>query len=120
MARWSRSTTCSPRDVGRCCFSPLLPALAARPDGAPVVVISRGSVQANRAKAGAYGLAPVLRQADFEVADAYRAFGVPAAVLVDRAGKIASEIVAGADGVTAMLKLPVPGELDLVHVGGGA
>jgi peroxiredoxin len=99
---------------GHC--DPLLPVLAARRDGPPVAVISRGSVQANRAKAGSHGLSPVLLQEDFEVAAAYRAYGIPGAVLVDRAGRIASGTAAGADDVLALLRAPSEPRLDIVHV----
>jgi peroxiredoxin len=103
---------------GHC--DPLLPVLGARSEGPPVAVISRGTVQANRAKAGRHGLAPILLQKDFEVADAYRAYGMPAAVLVDEAGRIASRTVAGADGVLALLGIPAAPTLGLVHVDGAA
>jgi peroxiredoxin len=101
---------------GHC--DPLLPVLAAPHDGPPVAVISRGSVQANRAKAGRHGLTPILLQNDFEVADAYRAYGMPGAVLVDRAGRIASGTAAGANDVLALLRIPAAPALDLVHVEG--
>jgi len=103
---------------GHC--DPLLPVLAARRDGPPVAVISRGSVQANRAKAGVHGLTPILLQDDFEVAGAYRAHGMPGAVLVDQAGRIASGVAAGADDVLALLRTSAPSALHLAHVEGAA
>jgi peroxiredoxin len=103
---------------GHC--DPLLPVLGARSEGPPVAVISRGTVQANRAKAGRHGLTPILLQQDFEVADAYRAYGMPAAVLVDEAGRIASRTVAGAGGVLELLGIPPAPALGLVHVDGAA
>jgi methylamine dehydrogenase accessory protein MauD len=103
---------------GHC--DPLLPVLGKRSEGPPVAVISRGTVQANRAKAGRHGLAPILLQKDFEVADAYRAYGMPAAVLVDAAGRIASRPVAGAGGILALLGVPGAPALGLVHVDGAA
>lgn len=107
-------------DPGCSHCDPLLPVLAAAHDGPPVAIISRGSVQANRAKAGRHGLTPILLQTDFEVADAYRAYGMPGAVLVDRAGRIASGTAAGANDVLALLRIPAPPVLDLVNVEGAA
>jgi peroxiredoxin/uncharacterized membrane protein YphA (DoxX/SURF4 family) len=103
---------------GHC--DPLLPVLAARRDGPPVAVISRGSVEANRANAGVHGLTPILLQDDFEVAGAYRAHGMPGAVLVDQAGRIASGVAAGADEVLAVLRISAPPALHLAHVEGAA
>jgi hypothetical protein len=45
---------------------------------------------------------------------------MPAAVLVDEAGRIASRTVAGADGVLALLGIPAAPALGLVHVEGAA
>ncbi len=97
---------------GHC--DPLLPRLAALDAGPPVAVISRGSVQANRAKAGRHGLTPILLQNDFEVADAYSVYGMPGAVLVDRAGRIASSAAAGANDVLALLRSPAAPAFDVV------
>jgi methylamine dehydrogenase accessory protein MauD len=73
-------------------------------NGTPVVVISTGDPHDNHAKAEEYGLAQVLLQEAFEVAEAYRVFGSPGAVLVDEAGRIASEPVSGARSVMELLE----------------
>jgi peroxiredoxin len=86
---------------GHC--DPLLPVLARHHGGPQLAVISRGSIQANRDKAGAHRLTPVLLQEDFEVADAYGVFGLPGAVLIDPAGRIASRVAAGGEDVLALV-----------------
>src|SRR5262249_33763495 len=45
-----------------------------------LVIVSRGDVARNQAKASEHGLDPVLLQRDFEVASAYGVRGLPAAV----------------------------------------
>jgi peroxiredoxin len=87
---------------GHC--DPILPVLARRHGGPELAVISRGSIQANRDKAGAHRLTPVLLQEDFEVADAYGVFGLPGAVLIDSAGRIASRVAAGGEDVLALVR----------------
>ncbi len=73
-------------------------------------LISRGSMAANAARAGRYDLAHLGVQRDREVAVAYAYAGTPSAVAVAADGRIASQVVAGPDGVralvTALLALP--------------
>ena len=73
-------------------------------NGTPVVVISTGDLRENDAKAQEYRLAQILLQEAFEVAEAYRVFGSPGAVLVDEAGAIASERASGARSVSELLQ----------------
>src|SRR5438445_1797285 len=70
------------------------------PRGAPrLVVVSAGSVEANRA----LGLrAPVLIDASFAVGHAFGATGTPSAILVDADGTIASTVAAGGPAVMAL------------------
>ena len=67
------------------------------------IVISQGTPSENREFLP--GLAPdaVLLQAGHEVADAFRAYGTPAAVIVDARGRIASELASGAHAVAKLL-----------------
>ncbi|HEY8745519.1 MAG TPA: MauE/DoxX family redox-associated membrane protein [Chloroflexota bacterium] len=83
----------------------LLPQLkqweASRPDGAPaLLVVSTGTVEAN----AAHGLAsPVLLQNGFAAGSVFGANGTPSAVLVDRAGNVASAVAVGGPAVMRLL-----------------
>jgi methylamine dehydrogenase accessory protein MauD len=102
--------------------------IQATENGTPVVVISTGDPRENQAKAQEYGLAQVLLQEAFEVAEAYRAFGVPSAVAIDAAGRIAAARAEGSEAVAEQLlraaavpRLPlmqVASQHALSHVGG--
>jgi hypothetical protein len=67
------------------------------PESAPrIVVVSAGSEEANREM----GLAsPILLDQNFATGRAFGASGTPSAVLVDKEGKVASEVAVGAPGV---------------------
>jgi methylamine dehydrogenase accessory protein MauD len=86
---------------------PLLPEVGRlqRDESVPrrVVVISRGDVDENRAKASEHGLVQVMLQADFEVARAFGAVGLPAAVRLDRAGRSERGPALGAAAVAEAL-----------------
>jgi peroxiredoxin/uncharacterized membrane protein YphA (DoxX/SURF4 family) len=71
------------------------------PPHAPrLLVISKGSVEANRAA----GLrSPVVLDSDFAVGATFGASGTPSAVLIDERGNIASEVVGGAPRVLALV-----------------
>ncbi|MBA2313784.1 MAG: TlpA family protein disulfide reductase [Chloroflexi bacterium] len=73
----------------------------ARPEGAPeLVVVSTGTKEANEA----FGLtSPVLLDHGFTVASRFGANGTPMAVLLDKDGKVASPVAAGAPGVFDLL-----------------
>ncbi len=69
-------------------------------EGAPkLLVVSAGAVEANK-EMGLH--CPVLLDQQFATGRAFGASGTPSAVLVDEAGKIASEVAVGA---SAVLKL---------------
>ena len=68
-----------------------------------VALISRGTVEANRAKVTEPGVANVFLQKDREIADAYKAYGTPSAVLVRQDGTIASPVAQGADAIRALI-----------------
>ncbi len=84
----------------------VLPALGRdrREDEPTLAVISRGSEAANRMKAQEHEIARVLLQEDFEVGAAYGNRGLPSAVLIDAAGRIASAPAGGAQAVIALLQ----------------
>jgi methylamine dehydrogenase accessory protein MauD len=101
---------------GHC--APLLPALgrARGEDQAPVVVVSRGSRDENRANAEEHGITPLLVQDDFEVAQAYGTYGLPSAFLIDAGGRIASARAGGADAIADLLATAPGPHLSLLHV----
>lgn len=73
---------------------------ASRPAGGPeLLVVSTGSEETNRE----LGLrAPILLDDGFRAGQAFAAGGTPMAVLIDADGKVASEVVAGAQGFFAL------------------
>jgi peroxiredoxin len=96
----------------------LLPALGrSRGDHEPrLAVISRGREDENRAKAAEHGIAPLLLQRDFEVAEAYGNYGMPGGLLIDAAGRVASARVGGAQAVSELLQAAAMPRLPLLRV----
>ena len=72
-------------------------------------VISRGSIEANRAKAEKHNLRAVLVQKGREVAEAYNVESTPAGVLVGSDGRIGSRVGYGADGVEDLVRKTLTG-----------
>ncbi len=68
-----------------------------------LALISRGSVEANRAKASEHEVSQVLLQQDREIAEAYHDHGTPGAVLVRPDGTIGSPLALGADAIRALV-----------------
>jgi len=68
-----------------------------------VALISRGTVEANRAKVAEPGVTNVLLQRDREIAQTYQAHGTPSAVLVRHDGTIGSPLAQGADAIRALI-----------------
>jgi peroxiredoxin/uncharacterized membrane protein YphA (DoxX/SURF4 family) len=68
-----------------------------------VPLISRGTLEQNRAKLGEHAITYVLLQKDREVAAAYRAAGTPSAVLLRPDGTIGSVVAAGADAIRQLV-----------------
>ncbi len=79
-----------------------------------VAVISRGTIEANRAKSSEHGLRTVLLQHDGEVAASYGATGTPSAVLVRPDGTIGSLLAEGGPAI-ASLVAAVSGTAAPVH-----
>jgi thiol-disulfide isomerase/thioredoxin len=68
-----------------------------------IAVLTRGSVQDNRAKSREHGIGSVWLDEGLTVYEAYRAKGTPGAVLIDADGRIASAVVAGADAISGLV-----------------
>ena len=77
-----------------------------------IAVISRGSVEANRAKVTEHGISNVLLQNDREVAQAYLAHGTPSAWVIQADGKIGSPLAQGSDAIRQLVARTVgaPGQ----------
>lgn len=83
-----------------------------------LAIISRGDKSANQDKASKDGLRDVLLQKDYEIADSFKLYGTPGAVLIGADGKIMAPAVSGADaierlvrqasGQEALMPLPTP------------
>lgn len=77
-----------------------------------IAMISRGSVDANRAKVAEHGISNVLLQQDREVAQLYLSYGTPSAWVVQADGKIGSPLAQGRDGIRELVArtagAPVP------------
>jgi peroxiredoxin len=68
-----------------------------------VALVSRGTVEANRAKVTEPGVTNVLLQKNREIADAYKAYGTPSAVVVRQDGTIATPVAQGADAIRGLI-----------------
>jgi peroxiredoxin len=75
-----------------------------------IVIVTRGSVRTNRAKADEYGLTQILIQKDREVADAYSCGGTPGALMVSPQGLIDSELAMGTDAIVALVNRTIGGQ----------
>jgi peroxiredoxin len=64
-----------------------------------ISLISRGSLEQNRAKSTEHGLRDVLLQQEWEVAHSYEAYGTPSAVLVLPDGRIGSPLASGEEAI---------------------
>jgi thiol-disulfide isomerase/thioredoxin len=64
-----------------------------------IAVIAEGPAAANRAKLEPFGIKTVLLQEGREIAELYRAYGTPAAVVVDASGSMASYVAQGGDAI---------------------
>jgi peroxiredoxin/uncharacterized membrane protein YphA (DoxX/SURF4 family) len=69
-----------------------------------ISLVSRGSVQENRAKSTEHGLRGLLLQDDWEVSEAYGVDSTPSAVLVRPDGTIGSPVLVGVDSISAFLE----------------
>jgi Methylamine utilisation protein MauE/Redoxin len=99
-------------DPGCHACNPVLPEVARLQrepgDGPLPIVMSLGDPEVNAVKASEHGLERVLIQPDFDLARELGVNGMPAAVLVDREGRIAAEPVQGTNPVADLLAAPPP------------
>ena len=72
-------------------------------DKLTIALVSRGTVEANTAKATEHGIGRVLLQEGNDVSGQYQAYGTPSAVLVSPAGMIASPLAQGATAIRALI-----------------
>ena len=79
-----------------------------------VALVSRGTVEANRAKVAEPKVTNVLLQKDREIAQAYQAHGTPSAVVVrHQDGTIGSSVAQGADAIRALIAATLNGTLPM-------
>jgi peroxiredoxin len=69
-----------------------------------IVNISRGSLEANRAKSAAYGVKNLLVSSGGEVIQAYGAFAIPSAVLIRPDGTVGSTLALGEGAIGALIQ----------------
>jgi peroxiredoxin len=75
-----------------------------------VALIAEGTAEDNRTKIAALGeQLQLLLQPERDVADAYQAYGTPAAVLVDADGTIGSAVAQGADAIRTLVARALDG-----------
>jgi peroxiredoxin len=68
-----------------------------------VIVVSKGSPEANRKKASEHGLTfPVLLQKNWEVSREYAMFATPVGYLIDERGRIAKDVAVGGEAILAL------------------
>jgi len=77
-----------------------------------IVNISRGSLEANRAKSAAYGVSSVLAPTGREILHAYRALVTPSAVSIRPDGAIGSTLALGEGAIGALLEETLNGLRD--------
>jgi peroxiredoxin len=78
-----------------------------------VALVSRGTVEANRAKVTEPGATNVFLQKDREVAQSYQAHGTPSAVVVRQDGTIGSPVAQGADAIRALIAATLNGTVPM-------
>jgi peroxiredoxin/uncharacterized membrane protein YphA (DoxX/SURF4 family) len=69
-----------------------------------ISLVSRGTLEANRARSTEHGLRGLLLQGDWEVSEAYGVDYTPSAVLVRPDGTIGSPLLEGADSISAFVE----------------
>lgn len=70
-----------------------------------ILMVSRGNLAANQAKAAEAGLTfPILLQRHWEISKAYATFKTPAGYLIDADGLVASDIAVGGDAILALAR----------------
>lgn len=72
-----------------------------------LVLVSRGTLEANRGKTAEHGITHVLVQKDREVSQAYQAYGTPSAVVVHPDGTVGSGLAQGAEQIKSLVAVTV-------------
>jgi peroxiredoxin len=93
-----------------------------------LAVVTRGKLEANRAKSAEHGIVHVLLQKDLEASNAYQAHGTPSMVLVRADGTIGSSVAAGSEAIRKLVgrtagvlpMAPQPAVRAKAHGGNGA
>jgi peroxiredoxin len=76
--------------------------------GVQVLMVSRGDLEANRAKAAQHGLTfPILLQQQWEISREYGKFATPIGYLIDEDGIIAKEVAISIEPILSLLSEPV-------------
>jgi peroxiredoxin len=91
-------------DCGPCQeLAPKLEQLHRQATGLTVVMVSRGTMEANRAKSLEQGLTfPIVLQHSWEVSRAYGMFATPIGYLIDEDGIIIADVASGTDAILAL------------------
>ncbi len=91
---------CGPCDA----LAPLLEGVHRKMPDLPMVMISRGDVEANRAKVAEYELTfPVALQRHWEISREYGMFATPIGFLIDEWGVIAADVAVGPEAIMDLL-----------------
>ena len=107
-------------DCGPC--TALLPEIGRwqreHPEALTISLVSRGSVEENRAKTAEHGVERVLLQEDWEVAESYEVKGTPSAVLVNPEGTIGGTLAEGPEEISALVGHLAEGRTPCADCGG--
>jgi methylamine dehydrogenase accessory protein MauD len=68
-----------------------------------ISLISRGTPEENRTRSSEHGLVNVLLQEDWEVGEAYQAYGTPSAVIVGPDGEVGSPVAGGSVAIESLV-----------------
>jgi peroxiredoxin len=83
-----------------------------------IALLSKGTVEENQKRVAKYGARHLLLQGEYAVADEYEAKWTPAAVLIGRGGKIASQVAYGEEAIRALVTHTVTTGAGLAAVNG--
>lgn len=84
-----------------------------------IALITEGSAAAIRDLLAPYKIGSVLLQREHEVADAFQAYGTPAAVMIESDGTIGSGLAMGADAIRMLVTTLAAHQTDLRRNGSG-
>lgn len=94
-------------------LAPRLQQLHSQRSELQVLVVSRGEVEENRAKAAKLDLSyPIVMQRQWEISLLYAMFATPIGYLIDERGILASDVAVGVDPILALVNEPSVGVTD--------